>query len=109
MNTRKTMRAKRKGAVRSKVLGTAKRPRLAVFRSNTRVYVQLIDDEKKQTIAAAWVKGKNKEAGKKLGSDIAQKAKAKHITSVVFDRGGFRYHGAVASVADAAREAGLTF
>lgn len=109
MKTRKSMRAKRKGAFRAKVLGTAARPRFCVFRSNTRVSAQLIDDQNRKTLVSGWVKEKNKEAGTKLGKEIAQKAKAAHIKSVVFDRAGFRYHGVVAAIADAAREGGLQF
>lgn len=106
---RKEGRNKRKLRVRAKVSGSAKRPRMAVFCSNHRLYVQLVDDEKRHTLVSGWIKGKNLAAGKALGSEIAKKAKEKGITTVVFDRGGFRYHGVVAALADAAREGGLKF
>jgi large subunit ribosomal protein L18 len=109
MKTRKQMRMKRKLGIRVHVNGSATRPRLAVYRSNTRIAAQLIDDETHTTIASSWVKGKNIEVAKKLGSEIAEKAKAKHIKLAVFDRGGFRYHGVIKAVADAAREGGLAY
>lgn len=109
IKTRKEMRAKRKLASRTRVHGSAVRPRLAVYRSNTRLSAQLIDDEKKHTILSDSVRGKNKEMAAVLGKRIAEKAKALKITSVVFDRSGFRYHGVVRAVADAAREGGLVF
>lgn len=108
MKTRKQMRMKRKAGIRVHVNGTADRPRLAIYRSNTRLVAQLVDDVAHVTVASVWVKGKNKELAKKLGLEIAAKAKDKRITKVVFDRGGFRYHGVVAAVADSAREGGLT-
>lgn len=103
------MRAKRKLKSRVLVHGTSMRPRLAVYRSNTRVAAQLVDDDKKVTIASASVKGKNVQAAKELGTKIADLAKAQKVTTVVFDRGGFQYHGVVKAVADAAREGGLVF
>ncbi len=109
MKSRKQMRMKRKLGIRVHVSGTAERPRLAVFRSNTRISAQLVDDVTHTTILSSWVKGKNVELGKKLGTEIAEKAKAKHIKRAVFDRGGFRYHGVVRAVADAAREGGLEY
>lgn len=87
--------------------GDASRPRLAVYRSNTRISAQFIDDQTHKTIVSGWVKGKNIAIAQKLGTDIVQKAKEKHITKVVFDRGGFRYHGVVKAVADAVRAGGL--
>ena len=108
MKTRKQMRMKRKAGIRVHVNGTADRPRLAVYRSNTRISAQLIDDVSAKTVVSSWVKGKNKANAAKLGLEIAAMAKDKHITNVVFDRGGFRYHGVVAAVAAAAREGGLT-
>lgn len=107
MKTRKQMRMKRKKGIRVHVNGTADRPRLAVYRSNTRISAQLIDDVGAKTLVSSWVKGKNKELAKTLGLEIAKKAKDMHITSAVFDRGGFRYHGVIAAVADSAREGGL--
>lgn len=107
MKTKKEMRLKRKLSIRRRLSGTAARPRLAVLRSNTRIYVQLVDDDKAVTILSAWTKGKNVKAAAQLGATIAQKAKEKKITTVVFDRSGYRYHGAVKAVCDAVREGGL--
>lgn len=107
-----TKRAGRHARIRAKVSGTATRPRLAVFKSNTNVYVQLIDDVANVTLAAAdsrQYKGTTSERAVTVGTDIATKAKAAGITNVVFDRGGFRYQGIVAIVADSARAGGLTF
>ncbi len=109
MKTRKEMRAKRKLASRVLVRGSESRPRFAVYRSNTRLSAQLIDDEKKITLVAAAVMGKNIKAAVTLGKDVAEKAKAAHISSVVFDRAGFRYHGIIKAIADSAREGGLVF
>ncbi len=107
MKTKKQMRAKRKLRIRAKIAGTADRPRVAFYRSNTTLSAQLVDDEAHITVASARTKGKNREAAKALASDIVQKAKEKKITTVVFDRGGFRYHGVVADFATALREGGL--
>lgn len=105
-------RAKRHNRLRHKVSGTATRPRLAVFRSNTSVYAQLIDDEAGKTIAAAdsrKEKGTRLECAKAVGVAIAKKAAEHKITEAVFDRGGFRYQGIVAALAEGAREGGLKF
>jgi large subunit ribosomal protein L18 len=110
-------RIRRHRRVRKKVRGSASRPRLAVFRSNKHISAQVIDDISGRTLAAASttetaLKGSatgNAEAAKKVGALVAERAKAAGITKVVFDRGGFMYHGRVAAVADAAREAGLEF
>lgn len=105
-------RAKRHNRLRHKISGTASRPRLAVFKSNMYVYVQLIDDETGKTLAAAdsrKEKGSQLERAKIVGASIAKKTLDQKITEVVFDRGGFRYQGIVAAVADAAREGGLKF
>lgn len=107
-----TKRAGRHARVRAKVSGTATRPRLAVFRSNTAVYVQLIDDSKGITLAAAdsrKAKGTKSEGAVTVGKEIAEKAKQAGIKEVVFDRGGFRYQGLIAVLADSARAAGLVF
>jgi large subunit ribosomal protein L18 len=111
-----TARHRRHGRVRKKVQGTAERPRLAVFRSNRHISVQVIDDRAGVTLAAASTYEKgfgdatgNKDAAAKVGSTIAERAKAAGVTAVVFDRGGNLYHGRVAAVADAAREGGLEF
>ncbi|MCB9815751.1 50S ribosomal protein L18 [Candidatus Nomurabacteria bacterium] len=107
------MRAKRHSRLRHKISGTAERPRLAVFRSNTAVYAQLIDDVSGKTLAAVDSRKENKgtavEKAKVVGAEIAKKAGAAKITEVVFDRGGFRYQGIVAALADGAREGGLKF
>ena len=102
--------------IRNKVKGTAERPRLAVFRSLKYMYAQVIDDAAGRTLASAstregeaTAKGANAAAAKALGALIAKKAKDKGITRVVFDRGGYLYHGNIKALADAARENGLEF
>ncbi len=112
-------RARRHRRVRKKVVGTADRPRLAVFRSNRHVVAQVIDDRTGRTLASASsletdVRSSgdgtgNVAAAATVGRLVAERARAAGVTAVVFDRGGFLYHGRVAAVADAAREAGLTF
>jgi large subunit ribosomal protein L18 len=112
-------RDRRHRRVRAKVAGTAQRPRLNVFRSTDNIYAQVIDDVAGQTIVSAStidkgvakeVAGKNKvEAAKIVGRVLAERAKSAGISVVVFDRGGYRYHGRVAALADGAREAGLEF
>jgi large subunit ribosomal protein L18 len=109
----KTMkRQSRHKRIRARVVGTSAKPRLAVFRSNRYVYAQLIDDSKNITLGAASsvaMKGTELENAKKVGSSIAAVAKEKGIATIVFDRGGFLYAGKIKALADAAREAGLTF
>ena len=103
--------------IRRKVTGTSERPRLAVFKSLKHIYVQLIDDAAGRTIAAASTRdkeasvkgGSNQAAAKAVGALIARKAKDKGVTRVVFDRGGYQYHGNIKALADAARENGLEF
>jgi len=107
-------RLKRHARVRRRVVGTAERPRLAVFRSNRHIYAQLIDDAAGRTLAAAGSlalpgEGDKKQAARRVGSELARLAKASGVTSVVFDRGGYQYHGRVRALADAAREGGLDF
>ncbi len=106
-------RTLRHGRVRARVSGTMLRPRLSVFRSNKAVFVQLIDDVSGKTLASAHskeiAKGTKTEKSAELGKLIAKKATEKGITKVVFDRGGYLYHGRVKAIADAAREAGLVF
>ena len=97
-------RTRRHNRIRAKVKGTAARPRLAVYRSNRFVEAQVIDDDAGKTLVSAKM-----DDAKALGTDIAKRAKAAGITAVVFDRGGFRYAGRVARVAEAAREGGLKF
>lgn len=113
---RKMERTRRHARVRTKISGTAERPRLCVYRSNTNLYVQIIDDVAEKTLVAASTLDKeiktkyaNKEAAKELGTLIAKKAADKKITTVVFDRGGYIYHGVVKELAEAAREGGLIF
>jgi large subunit ribosomal protein L18 len=109
-------RLKRHARVRAKISGTTERPRLAVYRSNANIYAQIIDDVKGVTLCAASSVekdfdgiGSNKEAAKKVGVKIAEKALAAGITEVVFDRGGYIYHGRVSELAAGAREGGLKF
>ena len=109
-------RQKRHIRVRGKISGTPERPRLNVFRSNANIYAQIIDDVNEVTLASASTLDKefegaagNCEAAKKVGMLVAQRAKEKGISVVVFDRGGYIYHGRVAALADGAREGGLEF
>jgi large subunit ribosomal protein L18 len=111
-------RTRRHHRVRKKVTGTAGRPRLAVFRSNRHITAQVIDDRAGRTLAAASTVERdlrqvgatgNKTAATTVGRLVAERARAAGVSQVVFDRGGFLYHGRVAAVADAAREAGLEF
>ncbi len=115
---RRNSRIRRHRRVRKKIHGTATRPRLAVFRSNKHVSVQVIDDDSGVTLAAASTteadlrsagSGSSVEAAAKVGTLVAERAKAAGIDKVVFDRGGFAYHGRIEAVASAAREAGLEF
>lgn len=107
METRFDLRQRRKARVRAKVTGTHLRPRLSVFKSNSAITAQIIDDTKGVTLVSARAKGKTKASGKELGTAIAKAALGKKITTVVFDRSGYRFHGTVKEVADAAREGGL--
>ena len=111
------LRMRRHRRVRKKVTGTGERPRLAVYRSNRHVVAQVIDDETGRTVAAASsveqelrdANTGNKTGAAVVGRLVAERAKAAGVSRVVFDRGGFRYHGRVAALADAARQAGLEF
>jgi large subunit ribosomal protein L18 len=115
--SKREARLRRHRRVRRRVRGTPERPRLAVHRSNRNIVAQVIDDTVGRTLAAAAtteadLRGGstgNKEAASKVGRLVAERAKAAGVTRVVFDRGGFLYHGRVAALADAAREAGLEF
>ena len=113
MTTKIERRTKIKYRVRSKVSGVAERPRMSVFRSNKQIYVQIINDQTGRTLAAASSLGleamPKKEQAAKVGELIAKKAIEAGITSVVFDRNGYLYHGRVKEVADAARNGGLKF
>ena len=113
---RKMERTRRHIRVRRKISGTAERPRLCVYRSNSNIYVQVIDDVAGNTLVQASTLDKevktkhaNKESAKELGLLISKKAEAKNIKTVVFDRGGYIYHGVVKELAEAAREGGLEF
>lgn len=113
---RKATRQRRHLRVRRKISGTAECPRLCVYRSNTNLYAQIIDDVAGNTIVSCSTLDKeiktkhaNKEAAKEVGTLIAKKAAEKNIKAVVFDRGGYIYHGVVKELAEAAREAGLEF
>ena len=117
--SRAKVRIKKHDRMRNRFSGTAERPRLAVFRSNNHIYAQIIDDTVGNTLVAASTmekevkdsleKTNNVEAAKAVGTAVAKKALEKGITTVVFDRGGFIYHGKIQALADAAREAGLQF
>ena len=117
MNNKSTARQKIRYRIRKKVNGTTERPRLSVFRSNTDIYAQLIDDTKGVTVAAASSRQKDISAqkapkiskSKMVGEAIARKASELGINEVVFDRGGYVYHGRVKAVAEGARESGLKF
>ncbi len=112
----KAKRLRRHKRVRAAISGTAQRPRLNVFRSLNHIYAQIIDDVTGHTLVAASSQDKgfsgsggNREGAKKVGQALAERAKAKNITTVVFDRGGYLYHGRVQALAEGAREGGLTF
>ncbi len=109
---KKQARIRRHHRVRNKVSGTAERPRLSVFKSNTAIYVQVIDDSNSKTLASSSTKtlklsNSNIENATKVGKDIAKKLKKLKVTELVFDRGGYIYHGKVKAVADAVREEGI--
>ena len=113
---RKLERTRRHARVRTKVSGTAERPRLCVYRSNTNIYAQIIDDVAGNTLVSASTldkevktKNSNVEAAKEVGALIAKRASAKKIKTVVYDRSGSIYHGVVKALAEAAREGGLEF
>ncbi len=108
-------RTRRKAGIRKRVVGTAQRPRLAIFRSSKHIYAQVIDDLSGKTIVAASsvqenaTSGTNKAGATIVGKALAQRAKAAGVTEVAFDRNGFKYHGRVKALADAAREGGMKF
>ena len=113
MVTKIERRLKIKYRVRNKISGTAERPRMSVFRSNKQIYVQVIDDDAQKTLVSAsslGIEAANKtEQAAKVGEIIATNAKAAGVTSVVFDRNGYLYHGRIKELADAARNGGLNF
>jgi large subunit ribosomal protein L18 len=117
-NIKRTKRVRRHAKIRTRLSGTAEKPRLAVFRSNKFMYAQLIDDDANKTLASATSNGgkagkgksgKKADAAFKVGQEIAKKAVALKVVGVVFDRGGFGFKGRVKSLADGAREGGLKF
>ena len=115
VKTRPAKRLKRRRRVRAKIVGTAERPRISVFRSNRGVFAQLIDDSAGKTLAAVnWTEDDLKslprmEQAKKAGELLAERAKAAGVENAVFDRGGYQYHGRVKALAEGAREGGLIF
>ena len=117
INNKTSRRERIRNGIRRKVRGTADRPRLAVFRSNKEIYAQVIDDVNGVTLAGAssLIKditsagGNKSEKSKLVGQEIAKRAKEKGVESVVFDRGGYKYHGRIKALAEAAREGGLNF
>ena len=119
VKTKEDIRLRLHTRIRKKLAGSTARPRLAVFRSQSHIYAQVIDDDAGQTLCAAssldkelkpqFKRGSNLAAAKAVGQLIAGRAKAKGIDAVVFDRGGFQYHGRIKALADAARESGLRF
>jgi len=114
-NKRNEIRQRIHSRIREKLAGTAERPRLNVYRSLNHIYAQVVDDQKGETLVSAsslalkLKSGGNVAAAKEIGKAVAEKAVAKGIRQVVFDRGGYLYHGRVKALADAAREAGLEF
>jgi large subunit ribosomal protein L18 len=115
-DSRRVIRERIHKRIRSRVAGTQERPRLAVFRSVNHIYAQVIDDQQGHTLVAASTtekdlrgKGGNVDGAKLIGKAVAERAKEKGISKVVFDRGGYLYHGRVKALADAARAAGLEF
>ncbi len=119
MLDKERLRQRRHRRIRKRVYGTAEKPRLCVFRSNAHIYAQIIDDDAQSTLCSASTldaevkpnaaNGGNAEAAKLVGELLGKRAKDKGIETVCFDRGGFKYHGRIAAMADAAREAGLKF
>lgn len=115
VKTKQAARLRRQRRVRAKVKGTSARPRISVFRSNRGITAQLIDDDSARTLAAVnWIEPalrelRGSEQARKAGQLLAQRAQALGVTSAVFDRGGYQYHGRVQALADGARDGGLTF
>jgi large subunit ribosomal protein L18 len=113
-NIKQVRRNRRKMGIRKKLLGTTERPRLSVYRSLAHIYAQIIDDISGKTLVSSdsvqvKLKGGNKSAAVSVGKDLATKAKKAGITAVAFDRNGFKFHGRIKALADAAREGGLQF
>jgi large subunit ribosomal protein L18 len=108
MNTKKQKLLARKHRIRSKISGSAARPRVVIYRSNKALYAQIVNDETHTTIASATVSGKTVAKAKELGGTIADYAKKKNIKTIVFDRGGNKYHGVIKTFVDTLREGGIT-
>jgi large subunit ribosomal protein L18 len=108
MSKRGDTRIIRHRRIRAVLSGTAARPRLAVFRSNYALYAQVIDDDAQKTLFASFVKGASVARAKELGTAIAELAKKHKVKTMVFDRGGYQYHGTIRAIADATREGGVT-
>ena len=114
-NSKMSRRQRRRKSIRKRVFGTGQRPRLAVYRSLKHIYAQIIDDLTGRTLVSAssnqakLSNGSNKAAGSEVGADLAQKATSAGIQRVALDRSGFKYHGRIKALADAAREGGLQF
>jgi len=106
--SKKTIHNKRVARIRAKIRGVSNRPRLSVFRSNTALTAQIIDDEAKKTLYTFRGAGKNATAAKVVGEKVVGFAKKHHIKTVVFDRGGYKYHGVIKTLADTVREGGIT-
>lgn len=106
--TRNSQRLKRKLRIRARVIGSPDRPRLTVFRSNMRLRIDLVDDSTGKTLTSLIGEGKNIEAAKVLGARFVEWANAQKIKTIVFDRGGYKYHGSVKALCDAIREGGIT-
>ena len=119
VKTKEDLRQRIHARIRKKIAGTSERPRLSVFRSQAHIYAQVINDDAGQTLCAAssldedvrpkFKRGSNLAAAKAVGQLVAERAKQKGVSAVVFDRGGFQYHGRIRALAEAAREAGLKF
>jgi large subunit ribosomal protein L18 len=115
VKTKQVRRLKRRRRVRTTIQGTAERPRISVFRSNRGIIVQLIDDEAGRTLASVnWIEPELRSQGRmdqarRAGALLAERAKAAGVSSAVFDRGGYKYHGRVKALAEGAREGGLRF
>ena len=119
LKSRNALRVRRHERIRKRLIGSAQRPRLSVFRSLHHVYAQVIDDQTGRTLAAASTREKTVanglkslagvDAAQRVGTMLAERAKEKGVTAVVFDRGGYKYHGRIKALADAARSAGLEF
>jgi large subunit ribosomal protein L18 len=107
MKTKREKRLRRKIRIRARINGTAARPRMNVFRSNQALYVQLIDDENHATICSARIAGKTIVKAKELGATFTAIMKKKGIKQIVFDRGGYRYHGVIKALAESVREGGI--